>query len=290
MIIASDLDRTLMYSARAIKELNAAEEQELKPVEMKEGRWIGFMTETALRNLKQLSQQALFIPVTTRTTEQFSRIVIFETDIALKYAITANGADILYYGRKLEEWSEQVLQTMNTESLSMAEMLALLKSEGFSYASELRQVENLFFYYHFKSVPDLLDKNALHALAAVSGWRISLQGRKLYFIPKAISKGAALEFICQREGLKAVAGAGDSILDWDFLQHCQHRFVPKHGELVSRSEHGLFTVIEQTGLKAGEMIIKEFLKLIPLNCPSFNNKIIKTGKQTVTANEEENRQ
>ena len=56
------------------------------------------MTESAFSMLKEVNRQVLFIPVTTRTTEQFNRFVIFEKEIPLTYAITTNGANILYKG------------------------------------------------------------------------------------------------------------------------------------------------------------------------------------------------
>ena len=46
MIIASDLDRTLMYSMRALEELGRPEDTVLKPVEINDGNWVGYMTET----------------------------------------------------------------------------------------------------------------------------------------------------------------------------------------------------------------------------------------------------
>lgn len=278
MIFASDLDRTLMYSARALKELGGAEDYVLKPVEWKGGRWVGFMTEAAFYFLQELSRQSLFIPVTTRTTEQFNRFVLFEQDIPLPYAITTNGAVILCRGRQLEEWSEHILQTMKKETAAIAEMSALLEREGYFFEGTLRQVENLFFYYSLTHLPASFDKATLQTLAAEHGWRISLQGRKLYFIPKAINKGDALEFICQRVGMKAVAGAGDSILDWDFLQYCDERFVPKHGELANMSEMDSCTLVEQSGIKAGEEIVQKFLNLFSIKCDSFKNKEIKAGK------------
>ena len=45
MIIASDLDRTLMYSKRAIEEFGRPKNKSLKPVEKKHGNWVGYMTE-----------------------------------------------------------------------------------------------------------------------------------------------------------------------------------------------------------------------------------------------------
>ncbi|EKN69509.1 hypothetical protein BABA_08781 [Neobacillus bataviensis LMG 21833] len=274
MIFASDLDRTLMYSKRAIEELGEPKEYILKPVEQKDGKWVGYMTEAAYSALKELSLHSLFVPVTTRTTAQFNRFVIFAEEIPIQYAITSNGANILYQGVPMEEWSNHIHSQLRSDSVSQAELLFILQREGFHLDGEKKQAENLFFYYILNCRPAASEKELLHGLAVKYGWRISLQGRKLYFIPKAISKGSALEYICNREGAKAIAGAGDSILDWDFLVNCQHRFIPNHGELVNElSSMSMLSRVtgtnnhiltESRGVNAGEEILQGFLKLLSL--------------------------
>jgi hydroxymethylpyrimidine pyrophosphatase-like HAD family hydrolase len=266
MIFASDLDRTLMYSQRAIEELGEPREINLKPVEQKDGNWVAYMTESSFIKLKELSHQSLFIPVTTRTTEQFKRFVIFPSEIPIKYAITANGAYILYQGSPMKEWSDYIDKCLRFESVSQAELLTILQREGFRIDGEKKQAEHLFFYYILNCLPAASELESIHNVAAKYGWRISLQGRKLYFIPKAISKGRALEFICNLEGMRVLAGAGDSILDWDFLQNCEYRFVPNHGELarvlarVPGTNNHILT--KKHGVGAGEEIIMQFHKLL----------------------------
>jgi len=267
MIFASDLDRTLMYSSRAIKEFGRPEGTMLKPVELRDGKWTAFMTDASFSILRELSRQSLFIPVTTRTTEQFKRFFIFEQEISIKYAITANGANILVQGHPMKGWYEHNQKRLHLESVSMPEMLAIMQREGVHLEGERRQAEHLFFYYLLNCLPTSSEKDTIETLVAKYGWRISLQGRKLYFIPNAISKGNALEYIRQFEGTKVFAGAGDSVLDWDFLQHCQHRLVPKHGELakmVSGTNIQFITV--NRGLGAGEEILEQVFKLF-----SFHN-------------------
>jgi hydroxymethylpyrimidine pyrophosphatase-like HAD family hydrolase len=264
MIIASDLDRTLFYSIRAIEELGIPTSSKLKPIEQKDHHWIAFMTESAYISLKALSQRCLFIPVTTRTIEQFKRFFIFEREIPLSYAITSNGAHILYKGEPLKEWSEHVSTRIRLESVFKEELLSLLAREGLYFEGQIKQAENLFFYFILNSFPPAVDKKAINEFVTKYGWRISLQGRKLYFLPRSISKGTALEFICNREGRELIAGAGDSLLDWDFLQMCRYRFVPRHGELASLAEAKGLTFTKKDGVVAGEEILQQFLELLTL--------------------------
>jgi len=269
MIFASDLDRTLIYSKRAIEEFGVPEGLALIPVEQKDGNWVAFMTETSYIQLKELTNQSLFIPVTTRTTEQFSRFVIFQQDISIKYAITSNGANILYHGRLMEDWSNQIRDRLKLESVSQTELLSNLKKVGVCLDGKRKQAEGWFFYFLLNSRPSDAERKFVEELAAKLGWRISLQGRKLYFIPLAISKGNALEFICKQEGVKAVAGAGDSLLDWDFLKNCKYRFVPNHGELARHLTHelggGTSMLTAISGVCAGEEITQYFHQLMHTN-------------------------
>lgn len=261
MMIASDLDRTLIYSMRAIQELGGPPIGNLKPVERKEKEWIGFMTESSFAALKKLCSRHLFLPVTTRTVNQFKRITIFQKDISLSYAITDNGANILWYGERLTEWTETISAKMRLETATMQEIFSLLRTEDVHVNGERRQAENLFFYYVLNSKISLSEKKRFSEKVMPYGWRVSLQGRKLYFIPRAINKGDALKFICEKEGQSAEVGAGDSVLDWDFLKNCKHRLVPLHGELVRENGITDFSVTKKRGILAGEEILHQCLLL-----------------------------
>ncbi|WP_160721195.1 hypothetical protein [Bacillus sp. USDA818B3_A] len=268
MIFASDLDRTLIYSERAIKEFGKPEGITLRPVETKGNNWVAYMTEKSYYQLKELAGKSLFVPVTTRTTAQFNRFVIFSEDIPIKYAITSNGANILLHGHPMIEWSDHIQRRLETESVTQAELLAILNREGTRLDGEMKQAEGWFFYYLLNYLPSESERKSINQLSSEYGWRISLQGRKLYFVPKAISKGNALDFICHLEGVEAVAGAGDSLLDWDFLKNCQARFVPNHGELARHMEitsgNGTPILTKSSGVRAGEEIIQQALKLLSM--------------------------
>ncbi|MED1467950.1 hypothetical protein [Bacillus salipaludis] len=275
MIIASDLDRTLVYSKRAIEQLGLPEETSLRSVEVKDGTPVAFMSETAYHALVELCHNCLFIPVTTRTTAQYKRFTIFEKEISLPYAITFNGATILYKGEPLMDWSEHILSQIRRESAPLDELQAGLKRMGFHFNGVLKSAENLFFYYLLDSSPSLLEVQNLSETVSKYGWRISLQGKKLYLIPNAINKGAALDYICSREGSPALAGAGDSILDWDFLTNCQNRFVPTHGELAQFGPKKGVTYTKRAGILAGEEIMQQFLTILE---HSFKNKEVNASK------------
>lgn len=49
-----------------------------------------------------------FIPVTTRTIEQFQRITLFQNEIIPEYAITSNGGNILHNGKQDVTWNKEI--------------------------------------------------------------------------------------------------------------------------------------------------------------------------------------
>jgi hydroxymethylpyrimidine pyrophosphatase-like HAD family hydrolase len=264
MIIASDLDRTLIYSNRAIDEFGRPADTMLKPVESRDGRWISFMTNSSFIALEALFRQFLFVPITTRTIEQYRRIRIFQEELLPRYAITSNGANILLNGKQMKEWSESISQKIKNEAATTEEITALFQKEGCNFDGIKRPVEDLFFYFILNNPLPVGDKQMLSTLLAPFGWNVSLQGRKLYFIPKVINKGDALEFVCRHSGEIAFAGSGDSMLDLDFLKSCRYCFIPNHSELVHdpciETPLGM-SVTKNNGVLAGEEILNRYLLL-----------------------------
>jgi hydroxymethylpyrimidine pyrophosphatase-like HAD family hydrolase len=254
MMFASDLDRTLIYSKRALTDFNQSTRSDLMAVERKNGEDVAFMTNRAFELLQELATKLLIVPVTTRTYEQYNRVFFFSQEISSKYAVTSNGANIVYKGKPLLEWNEQVQKQLQNDCLNIEKMMDRILT--FNVNGTLKVAEGLFFYFILENILHAETINHLRKLAEDNGWRISIQGRKLYFMPNPVSKGNAVQFIKEREGIQTVFGAGDSILDHDFLKHCQYSYVPSHGELVNvgiNKDQYIFTLNQ--GVQAGEEII-----------------------------------
>src|SRR4051794_41187319 len=117
MIFASDLDRTLIYSSKFFDPKQT--ELSVRNVEVYNGREISYMTEKAIQLLKELSEQMMFIPVTTRTVEQYSRISLFQEEIRPAYAITCNGGVVLKDGQVDRYWEEFVQSKINDSHTSL---------------------------------------------------------------------------------------------------------------------------------------------------------------------------
>ena len=60
---------------------------------------------------------------------------------------------------------------------------------------------------------------------------MSLQGRKLYVVPRPLRKSRGLAEVRRRTGSTFTAAAGDSLLDTDLLTSVDAPVRPRHGEL-----------------------------------------------------------
>ncbi|WP_158318824.1 HAD family hydrolase [Robertmurraya kyonggiensis] len=264
MIFVSDLDRTLIYSKRALAEHPVEEEIELVSVEKDLEKDLSFMTNKSLEYLRELSSKLLFVPVTTRSIHQFQR-VSFHDGISHKYAVTSNGANIFCHGQLLTEWNKCVTKEMKESSVPLVEVITLLK-ERFNLKDNLRIMDDLFIYYFCEERVTRLFLEELTVFLTEIGWRVSYQGRKLYVVPATVSKGKAVKFIQEREDGEPLIGAGDSLLDDEFLRFCDSSFILGHGELAAlhpRPED--YHVIQQLGIKGGEELLKTILDMVDGN-------------------------
>lgn len=257
MMFASDLDRTIIYSNRALQDFPT--DLELTPVEKKSGEFISFMTKASLQALQRISSKVLFVPVTTRSLAQFQRV--FLNNIDSKYAVTSNGATILYKGEILSEWTDKVKKEIANESAHIEEVSTFV-NKHFAIVGRVRHVENLFFYY---TLTDHLSASYLGEMEEVmleKGWRMSYQGKKLYFMPEPLSKGNAVTYIQEREGIATLLGAGDSRLDDDFLKLCHHAYVLGHGELAKMPLQEHYKIVPKVGAQGGEELLKTVLAIV----------------------------
>ncbi|GGX85791.1 HAD family hydrolase [Streptomyces fructofermentans] len=262
VLVASDLDRTLIYSAAALAlTMPDAEAPRLLSVEVHESRPLSYMTEVAAGLLGELGGLADFVPTTTRTRKQYQRIRL--PGPAPKYAICANGGHILVDGVSDAAWHASVLARLASECASLDEVRAHMEATSDpSWVRKHRVAEDLFAYVVVER--ELLPEDWVKDLAVWAenrGWTVSLQGRKIYAVPKPLTKSAAVREVARRTGTALTLGAGDSLLDADLLLAADRGWRPGHGELadVGWTAPGI-TSLTETGVLAGERILREFLR------------------------------
>ncbi|MER5856712.1 HAD family hydrolase [Streptomyces sp. NPDC059688] len=262
VLVASDLDRTLIYSAAALAlTMPDARAPRLLCVEVHEARPLSFMTETAAQLLTDLGDTALFMPTTTRTRKQYQRINL--PGPAPKYAICANGGHLLVDGVTDADWHTGVQARLADECAPLDEIREhLLRTADPVWVRKHRVAEDLFAYLVVER--ELLPEEWVKELAAWAenrGWTVSLQGRKIYAVPKPLTKSAAVREVARRTGAELTLAAGDSLLDADLLLAADRGWRPGHGELAETDWTApQISALPERGVLAGERITREFLK------------------------------
>ncbi|WP_328463655.1 HAD family hydrolase [Streptomyces sp. NBC_00448] len=260
-VVASDLDRTLVYSAAALG-LTMPDEQapRLLCVEVHEARPLSYLTEAAGRLLVELADTARFVPATTRTRKQYRRIKL--PGRVPRYAICANGGHLLVDGRTDHDWHDEMRRRLADGCAPLAEVRAHLAATADpEWLRKERIAEELFAYLVVDR--DRLPVGWVKELAEwadARGWTVSLQGRKIYAVPKPLSKSAALAEVVRRTGAHEVLAAGDSLLDADLLLAADAGWTPAHGELADTgwtAPH--VTALASAGVAAGEEILHRVL-------------------------------
>jgi hypothetical protein len=262
VLVASDLDRTLIYSSAALAlTMPDARAPRLLCVEVHESRPLSYMTETAAGLLTDLGDRALFVPTTTRTRKQYQRINLPGPTPA--YAICANGGHLLVDGAWDLDWHASVLARLADECAPLAEVREhLTKSADPAWVRKHRVAEDLFAYLVVER--ELLPEEWVKELAVWAenrGWTVSLQGRKIYAVPKPLTKSAAVREVARRTGATLTLAAGDSLLDADLLLAADRGWRPGHGELADTGWSApAISALPERGVVAGERILREFLK------------------------------
>ena len=262
VLVASDLDRTLIYSSAALAlTMPDARAPRLLTVEVHESRPLSYMTETAAQLLAELGDTAVFVPTTTRTRKQYQRINLPGPPPA--YAICANGGHLLVDGVTDVAWHERVTARLAEECAPLAEVREHLEATADPlWVRKHRVAEELFVYLVVER--ELLPEEWVKDLAVWAenrGWTVSLQGRKIYAVPKPLTKSAAMREVARRTGVELSLAAGDSLLDADLLLAADRAWRPGHGELAEAGFLGPgVSALPERGVLAGERILREFLR------------------------------
>jgi hypothetical protein len=281
LLLASDLDRTLIYSAAALGlTMPDAQAPRLLCVEVYEGRPLSYMTETAARLMAELARagdpaatrtpagaygpgRAVLVPVTTRTREQYQRLQL--PGGPARYAVCANGGHLLVNGELDQDWHAHVRRRL-AECAPLPEISDHLSATARTgdWLLKERTADGLFAYLVVDR--DRLPGTWLKELAEWAeprGWTVSLQGRKVYVVPRTLTKSAALAEVVRRTGATTSYAAGDSLLDADLLLAADAGWRPAHGELAESgwaAPH--ITALPERGVAAGERILREMRAVV----------------------------
>lgn len=253
----TDLDRTMIFSKTFYEDgLN------LLPIEYdKENnkKIISYMTKNALELVKK--NQSNIIPVTTRTLSEFQRVTPFQDS---PWAIVGNGSLILHKGKKVNEWSIHIdnitkplsqeydflINFINFEFKEMLEEKAK-KNEGFIFAKIKEEYRDYFY-----------NKIFAHKLPH---WQFVIQKRKVYLMPKIVSKENAVEYVLKKlVNVDNLFFAGDGVLDVGMLNLSSKLLKAKSFAPIGSDAHKLSTTKNLTTVPlspiGGEIILQTTFK------------------------------
>ena len=252
MIYFSDLDRTLIYSKKFLKE-------GLKevPIEKYEGEYISFMTEKAINTLKEILKSKTFIPCTTRSIEQYERIEFKKYNINFPWAIVCNGGYILKDGNPLKEWEDILRKELKKNETLYNVKNEFLKYQDLSGILKVREVYDLFFYlvvdYSIFNKENLIDfENYL----IKNNWETHYSGRKIYFLPQNLKKENAAKFLTEYLGEKDFYALGDSSMDLNLLKASKKAYIPKNSFLMNVDVNEKIFISKSDGLNGLEEILE----------------------------------
>lgn len=259
MIYASDLDRTLIYSLGA---LGVPEDTPgLVPAEIVDGRTVSYISRQTLEALQELAASIIFMPVTTRTIAEYKRINLFQETLIPDYAVTSNGGNILVGGVVDLEWRAAIGRLIERRSAAAEEAGRLVHSVvRDEWIINERYCDELFFTFvvHRASLP-LVEITRMAERLDGMGWRVSLQGRKLYVVPEAVNKSDAILHVRRSVQSELMVASGDSLLDKCLLDSADYAIAARHGEIFAEQQAGLvkskYPFTKQAGVFAGNDIL-----------------------------------
>ncbi|MDT0459085.1 HAD family hydrolase [Streptomyces sp. DSM 41527] len=238
-----------------------AEAPRLLCVETYEHKPLSYMTETAAALLAELAGTTTFVPATTRTPEQYGRIHL--PGPVPEFAVCANGGHLLVRGESDPDWQRTVAERLSAQCAPLDEIRAhLVRTADPAWLRKERVAEDLFAYLVVERplLPDTWVKD-LTGWADERGWTVSLQGRKIYAVPRPLTKSAAVAEVARRTGASEILAAGDSLLDADLLLAADRAWRPGHGELADSGWHAPHvTALDERGVAAGEEILRAFTR------------------------------
>ncbi len=258
MIFASDLDRTLIYSDKFLQSADC----KYRLVEIWEEKPISYMSLEAIELLKRLHQVADIVPITTRNYQQYKRIEVFSEILQPELFVVNNGGSIFYREKEDEAWNLHIRRQIESLSLTYDEAMSYFLSCYKGVIKSYRKSDELIWLIIGER--DHIDQEGIQAFwqyAKDKGWRIDVNGKKIYLYPNCVNKWAAIAYIKEKYYNKAVIGAGDSLFDYELVHQADYGIVPK-GAYIQESCGPHITFTRQEGLRAAEDILSYALSCV----------------------------
>ena len=272
VLITTDLDRTLIFSSRAIAQLGGALPAD--PVETSGGQTAAELCRDARDALAALPRR---VRICVATSRNISRLRRLRLPFAVPYAIAANGGVVLVHGEPDPHWAARI-GGLVSRAAPAAEVRAVLTgsrpgcwglagtgaSAGPSWLQRTGDEDDMCCLAIVD--PELMLAGEVAEIArrcSELGWEASLVGRKLYAFPAGFGKAHAAAFVAEKVAGDAGAeptrlAAGDTEHDRLMLAGADRAWVPAGSDLAACAA-GEFVVTSQPGHAAAAQITREWL-------------------------------
>lgn len=233
-ILFTDLDRTLIYSAKQVKKYGNSF-TDLVVVEKKNDKPLSYMRSDVwekLKNGKAEYHNNKIVPVTTRTWEQYSRI-----SLPFKHedAIILNGGRIFINGEEIIEWNKKLKEQIGSLITSTFTWLEQYLNTPSFKVEHVKQADGLFIYVTAPKTNTSEQVNSLEDvlvdICAEKELNLSRQDTKFYLLPPFLSKGEAVHEYCRITGFEGYSMAtGDTVLDYSMAEYVDLFIRPAHAD------------------------------------------------------------
>lgn len=218
ILLACDLDNTLIYSYKKLLTRR-------RLVEEKEGKALSYMTEFSYQELLRLPSYIQFLPVTTRSLEQYERICL---PVQPSYALAANGGILLIDGKIDQEWYRESKRISKASEKEFEKALRVLEKD-LNLSLAPRMVDGLFLFTKSNDKDKTIE--TLNAKLDEAQASVFSNGQKVYVVPKGLNKGKRLSDLRARLGSPYMVACGDSLFDVPMLLEADFAIYPEELEL-----------------------------------------------------------
>lgn len=254
MIFATDLDKTMIFNKKYVNESIIDKVQLVETINQSP---VSYMSKSAINKLKEVNKKIQVIPTTTRSLEEFYNVKTFEF---CKYAIVSNGGIILEDNKIMQEWEEHINNILKDYKKDFENIINLLKESGIT-TSEPKVLDNIFVFSRIEDKENCII--FLNKIINKEKFNYCIQRKKLYIIPKEITKANAVNFLKKKLNSNYLIVAGDSIMDKDMLDIADLPIVPQHGELYKQYNYKKDNIFyTKEGIFTADDIIQKVCEVI----------------------------
>ncbi len=257
ILFACDLDNTLLFSRSHFQETpdGASEGTPLVCVEFLDGKEQGFFSQRSIALLRKVIQHICFVPVTTRSVEQYRRIT-WPEGCQPALALTCNGAILLEQNEPDATWLAESGCRVAPFMSELRRLHALLELDGDFL--RCRMVDDMFLFA--RCTDNVNAKDAARKYQELTtDLTAQHSGKKLYFFPPELDKGSALARLWERKNFDELWCAGDSEMDAPMLRQAHLALIPSEFPVELTEVPGRRVVVYGRDIQFAEQILQHVL-------------------------------